>query len=301
MRHASIWTSTPARPSRARWRGGDAAVSHANTAAIPSSPHWAGAAGESEASRHARGSGRPPCSAPPRGDRLHQRRQRGQQPRAPGRVLASSTVEPHRHVRGRASLDLPPCGFLERLGARVTICLWTARAHRSRRRPPRAHAARRCWSRDAREQRSGHDPADRRDRAARARTGVLCTPTPRSRSARCPCTSTNSASTCCLRGAQVLRAEGRRRAVRARAARASSPLFTALATRRDAVPAPRTCCSTSASVPPRTWPANGAGSRLRSASCATACGAGLQRGFRGEVRAATRATPPQRPAEHAAT
>ena len=193
---------------------------------------------------------------PPRGDRLHLRRDRDQQPGDQGRRLAArataATTSSPCATEHKAVLD--PC---ERArpheGFAVTVL--PVDGHGPGRRPSR-------WRRaleprhhprlgDARQQRDRHAPADRRDRADLPRAGRAL-PQRRHAGGRQDPDRRRGAGRrpAVLLGPQDVRAEGRRGALRASARRracASSRWSTAAGTSRGCAAARSTCPASSGS------------------------------------------------------
>ena len=159
----------------------------------PSSDHWAERAGEGRA----RAGARPGRRAAGRGagrDRVHERRQRGQQPRPQGRVLraeaARATTSSPRAIEHPAVLE--PCRFLERLGVRVTYLPVDGTGRVDPDDVRRAITPRTILVSimHANNEVGTIQPIAEIERASRASTASACTPTRRNRSARSRPTST---------------------------------------------------------------------------------------------------------------
>ena len=122
--------------------------------------------------------------------RLHQRRQRGQQPRDQRRVLCPEAHGATTSSPARSSIRpfSPRAASWKALGASVTyLPVDRIRPCRSRAIPPRHHAADHPRQHHARQQRGRHDPAHRGiARASPASTASCSIPTRPRRSARSP-------------------------------------------------------------------------------------------------------------------
>ncbi|MCK7504896.1 MAG: hypothetical protein MZV70_12955 [Desulfobacterales bacterium] len=190
----------------------------------PSSSHAFGAAARGGVEKARAAGGGAARRQPGRGDRLHERRHRVEQPCASrgaapgasrkGQHIVTSAVE-HPAVR-------EACAFLARsTGSRSRVCRWIGTGASTRRTSSRPSPGRTILGqRHARQQRGGDDPADRRDRPHGPRAGHpgahRCGPVAR---ARCPSTWRElGVDLLSAGGAQALRPEGRGCALRSRAA-----------------------------------------------------------------------------------